>query len=313
MSKDATGHVAVIGGGLMGCGIAFVFAYGGYSVSVCEPDSNRRAAILDKIGEICRLLGIANSALASVMVVPDIKSAVENADFVIEAATENLAIKQSIFRDMEKWSGVDTILATNTSAIPITKIASAVEHKGRVIGTHFWNPPHLIELVEVVLGDTSDPEVAEVAMASLSAVGMTPVLVKKDVPGFIGNRLQHALKREAIALVANGVCDSRTLDTVVKLGFGARLPVMGPLEQSDLLGLELTVAIHKTLMADLDVTAEVHPLLLQKIDRGETGAKVGQGFRDWTPEQADAARNEMNDFLVAAAKSRYAERSNKTS
>lgn len=308
MSKAAKGHVAVIGGGLMGCGIAFVFAYGGYSVSVCEPNPDRRAVVFEKIGAICELLGVTNDSLADVEVVEDIKSAVGNAVFVVEAATENLAIKQSIFQDMEKWSSSDTILATNTSAIPISKIADAVEYKGRVIGAHFWNPPHLIELVEVVLGEQSDPAAAQAAMGLLSAVGMTPVLVKKDVPGFIGNRLQHALKREAIALVANGVCDARTLDTVVKLGFGARLPVMGPLEQSDLLGLELTVAIHETLMPDLDVTAEVHPFLRHKIEMGELGAKAGQGFRNWTQDEADTARNGLNDFLVTAAKARYAQR-----
>lgn len=308
MSKAAKGHVAVIGGGLMGCGIAFVFAYGGYSVSVCEPNPDRRAVVFEKIGAICELLGVTNDSLADVEVVEDIKSAVGNAVFVVEAATENLAIKQSIFQDMEKWSSSDTILATNTSAIPISKIADAVEYKGRVIGAHFWNPPHLIELVEVVLGEQSDPAAAQAAMGLLSAVGMTPVLVKKDVPGFIGNRLQHALKREAIALVANGVCDARTLDTVVKLGFGARLPVMGPLEQSDLLGLELTVAIHETLMPDLDVTAEVHPFLRHKIEMGELGAKAGQGFRNWSQDEADTARNGLNDFLVTAAKARYAQR-----
>lgn len=309
MSIAGKAQIAIVGGGRMGCGIAFVFALGGYEVSICEVDSKQRIAIPQTITDICELLEINEHNLAPVNVHKDIDSAIpETSVMVIECATENLAIKQSIFSDLEKLTSPKTILTTNTSAIPISDVARGITHKERVIGTHFWNPPQLIELVEVIIGDQSNPIHADKAMEILSGVGMTPVLVKKDVPGCVGNRLQHALKREAIAIVADGICDARTLDIIVKLGFGARLPIMGPLEQSDLLGLNLTVAIHEIIMPALDVTPEVHPYLRKKIAAGETGAEVGKGFRDWTAEEAEQARNRMDEFLVRAAKDRYEQR-----
>ncbi len=178
----------------------------------------------------------------------------------------------------------------------------AVADKSRVLGTHFWNPPHLVPLVEIVLMAEENRPAAEKAMALLRSIGRHPVLVNRDIPGFIGNRLQHALKREAIALVAAGVCDAETVDDVVKLGFGARLAVLGPLEQSDLVGLDLTKSIHDTLIPDLDVTPHTHPYLDELVAKGETGMKAGKGFRRWTPETAEAVRQRLRDFLARSAK-----------
>ncbi len=135
-------------------------------------------------------------------------------------------------------------------------------------------------------------------MALLDRIGMKPVHVAADVPGFVGNRLQHALKREAIALVANGVCTAETVDTVTRFGFGRRLGIVGPLEQSDLTGLELTLAIHETLIPDLDRTPGPHPLLVEKVRWGETGAAAGQGFRTWAPGEAEARRAEISRDLA---------------
>lgn len=303
-----TKEVAIIGGGLMGYGIAFVFASAGHPVAICEPNEERLAALPDKVGGLCQLLNVDLSSLGEIRYESSLQETVRAAGLVIEAAPENLDIKRAIFADLDKHAPVDAILATNTSAIPISKIASAAKIRNRVIGAHFWNPPHLIELVEIIVGEESDLACAQQAMEIMASVGMTPVLVKKDVPGFIGNRLQHALKREAIALVANGICDAETVDTVTKLGFGKRLPVMGPLEQSDLLGLELTLAIHKTLMPAIDVTPVAHPYLQELIETGRNGAKSGEGFRKWTDEAADAQREKMNQYLVASARERYAKR-----
>jgi 3-hydroxybutyryl-CoA dehydrogenase len=138
----------------------------------------------------------------------------------------------------------------------------------------------------------------------LQGAGWHPVLVCRDIPGFIGNRLQHALKREAIALVAAGVCDAKTVDDVVKLGFGARLAVLGPLEQSDLVGLDMTKAIHDVLMPDLDTTPHSHPLLNELVARGELGMKSGKGFRRWSEEEARAVRERLRDFLIRTARDR---------
>jgi 3-hydroxybutyryl-CoA dehydrogenase len=139
-------------------------------------------------------------------------------------------------------------------------------------------------------------------IALLAAAGRSPVHVRRDIPGFIGNRLQHALKREAIALVASGVCDAETLDTVVKSGFGARMAVLGPLEQSDLVGLDLTLDISEVLVADLDRSAGPHPFLREKVKAGKLGMKSGEGFRHWTPEQANEVRERLRRFLAEQAK-----------
>ncbi|MCG8443974.1 MAG: 3-hydroxyacyl-CoA dehydrogenase NAD-binding domain-containing protein [Caulobacterales bacterium] len=304
MSAQATERVAVIGGGRMGCGVAYRFAAAGHPVAICEPDDARRAALPAAIARICDLLESDRSIVESVRLSAGVDEAARDAAFVVEAAPEDLALKQSIFGELDAVTGPAAILATNTSAIPVSSIAKACARPERVLGAHFWNPPHLAPLVEVVHGRRTDPGAARQAMDLLRAAGLTPVEVRKDVPGFVGNRLQHALKREAIALVANGVCDAETVDTVVKLGFGPRLAVMGPLEQSDLLGLHLTLAIHETLMPDLDVTREPHPLLRDTIAAGHVGASVGQGFRTWSEEEAEAARRRLDAHLLAAERER---------
>jgi len=187
--------------------------------------------------------------------------------------------------------------ASNTSALPITQIASEAKHANRIVGTHFWNPPHLVKLVEVTQAERTSTTTIEQTIALLSAAGHTAVHVKKDMPGFIGNRLQHALKREAIALVASGVCDAATVDDVVKHGFGKRLAVLGPLEQTDLVGLPLTKNIHETLMPALDTTQVPHPYMEELIARGHFGMSSGRGFYEWTDESAAVVRQRLNDYL----------------
>jgi 3-hydroxybutyryl-CoA dehydrogenase len=173
-----------------------------------------------------------------------------------------------------------------------------------VLGTHFWNPPHLVPLVEVIQTEWTSDEVVRRTMGLLAAAGRQPVHVRRDIPGFIGNRLQHALKREAIALLAAGVCDAETIDTVVKSGFGARMAVLGPMEQTDLVGVDLTLDIQNTLMADLDRSTEPTQLIKDKVAQGKLGMRTGEGFRKWTPESANAVRERLRRFLAEQAKSR---------
>ena len=198
----------------------------------------------------------------------------------------------------------DTILASNSSAIPSTDIGRFLRHRERVIGTHFWNPPHLVPLVEVIQNEKTSDDVVHRTIALLRDAGKTPVHVRRDVPGFVGNRLQHAMKREAIALVAAGVCDAETIDTVVKAGFGARTAVLGPMEQTDLVGVDLTLDIANVLYAQLDCTPGPHPYLRGKVEAGKLGMKSGEGLRVWTPEQADAVRTRLSRFLADQAKAR---------
>jgi 3-hydroxybutyryl-CoA dehydrogenase len=292
----------VIGAGLMGHGIAYLLAAAGHPVRVQDPSAEARAALPKRLTAIADLLGAAPSLVAHVEATADIAATVEGAEFVIEAAPEKLALKREIFAALERHAPPTAILASNTSAIPITNISADLQDKRRVVGAHFWNPPHLVPLVEIVLMGEENRPAGERLAAVLRAAGRHPVMVNRDVPGFIGNRLQHALKREAIAMVASGLCDAETIDDVVKLGFGARLAVLGPLEQSDLVGLDLTKNIHDTLMPSLDVTPVTHPYLEALVAAGDLGMKTGKGFRTWTPEAAEGVRRRLSEFLVRAAR-----------
>jgi 3-hydroxybutyryl-CoA dehydrogenase len=298
-------RVAVIGAGLMGAGIAQVFLAAGMPVAVYDPVPAALDALPGRISAGLDLLGLSNGSSAGLLrPATSIPDAVTQADLVIEAAPEQLEVKRRIFAELDDAAPAGTVLASNTSAIPIREIARDLAGRARVIGTHFWNPPYLVPLVEVVQAGASDPAAVRTTIALLERVGMKPVHVAADVPGFVGNRLQHALKREAIALVAGGICTAETVDTVTRFGFGARLGIVGPLEQADLSGLELTLAIHQTLMADLDRTAGPHPLLVEKVRKGETGAAAGRGFRQWRPGEAQARRAEITRELARQAAAR---------
>jgi 3-hydroxybutyryl-CoA dehydrogenase len=293
--------IAVVGAGLMGHGIAYLFAAAGHPVRIQDPKPEALAALPTRIASICALLKTDPDIVSRVHGTTDLAAAVRDVAFIVEAAPEKLALKQAIFAEIERHAPADAILASNTSAIPITAIGAKLHDKTRLVGTHFWNPPHLVPLVEIVLIDEANRPAAEQAIALLRSIGRHPVLVNRDIPGFIGNRLQHALKREAIALVAAGVCDAETIDDVVKLGFGARLAVLGPLEQSDLVGVNLTKDIHDVLIADLDVTPTTHPYLAELVAKGDLGMATGKGFRSWTPEEADAVRERLRRYLADAA------------
>jgi 3-hydroxybutyryl-CoA dehydrogenase len=294
--------IGVVGGGLMGHGIAYLLAGAGHSVSVYEPSAEIRASLPERLRSIVELLDGDAATLDRITAHDTLAGAVRSAQFVFEAAPEKLELKQRIFADLEALVAPDTILASNSSAIPSTEIGRHLKHRARVVGTHFWNPPHLVPLVEVIQTEWTADDVVRRTMDLLASAGRKPVHVRRDIPGFIGNRLQHALKREAIALLASGVCDAETIDTVVKSGFGARMAVLGPMEQSDLVGLDLTLDISEVLVADLDRSTGPHPFLREKVAAGKLGMKTGEGFRRWTPEQANEVRDRLRRFLAEQAK-----------
>jgi 3-hydroxybutyryl-CoA dehydrogenase len=294
--------VAIVGAGLMGHGIAYLFAREGFRVRVQDPGAASLDSLPTRVARICELLGTEpETVLSRIQCDGDLAAALEGVELVIEAAPEKLALKQALFADFERHAPAAAILASNTSVIPISAISQRVERKHRVLGAHFWNPPHLVPLVEVVMMREENRAAAVTLMTLLRSMGRHPVLVQRDIPGFIGNRLQHALKREAIALVAADVCDAEAIDEVVRYGFGARMAVLGPLEQSDLVGLDLTQQIHDILMPELDVTPHTHPYLAERVVRGELGMKSGQGFRRWTSETAQAVHDRLSQFLAQSA------------
>ena len=238
--------IGVIGGGKMGVGIAQLFATKGYPVTVIYVgnDEERNDSAKNMCANLTFLAengvvdaGEIDAILARVAYTEDIQ-AIANADIVFECVVENLAVKQDLFQKLDGICGPDTILASNTSAISITEIASKSTHKNRIIGTHYWNPPYLIPLVEVIRTEQVSDSTVERTFEILNAAGKHPVLVKKDVPGFLANRLQHALFREAISIVEHGIASPKDVDEAIKYGFGMRVGISAPFEVMDMCGLD---------------------------------------------------------------------------
>ena len=281
----------------MGHGIAQVFALAGHIVRVYDPDFAAMTSLRSRIAK--NLVDLGQNEAVALLVFPsnDLGECVTRADVIFEAGPENLAFKQKLFAQLELMAPANALLASNTSVIPITDIMAEVKTGNRAMGTHWWNPPYLVPLVEVIKTPTTDPALARKMFDLLASVGKTPAMVEKDVPGFIGNRLQHALWREAIAIVAEGICDAETVDTVVKASFGRRLPVIGPLENADLVGTELTLAIHETVLPAIDRTPGPSPYLKKLISDGRLGMKSGEGFRKWTTEQQAELRSKVLQHL----------------
>ncbi len=301
-------HITIFGSGLMGCGIAQIFAADPslnvtvYALSIAEANvaGNLRANLKPFIDKGIYTVQQAEAIIGNVHVTEDRREAMVQADLIIECVFEDMALKQSIFEEFEANCRPDTILASNTSVMSISAIGERVTGKDRVVGTHFWNPPYLIPLVEVVKTDDTSEATMEATMALLKKAGKHPIYVKKDVPGFVANRLQHALWREAISIVENGIADAATVDEAIKHGPGLRLPVLAPMENADMVGLDLTFAIHDYILKDLEDSHAPSPLLKEKIAAGELGFKSGKGFQEWTPETIGASRKRLSEYLIDA-------------
>jgi 3-hydroxybutyryl-CoA dehydrogenase len=294
MSKS---KITVIGTGLMGHGIAQVFAVAGHDVTITDSLKGSLDTARSRITANLRDLGEDEKAVDNVRACADLAEAVRDADYVVEAVLEDLPLKQKLFAEIERHVRPDTVLASNTSVIPITAIVQEVKRRERALGTHWWNPPFLIPLVEVIETEWTSPEVVAWTMKLHEDADKTPAHVKKDVPGFIGNRLQHALWREAIFLVEQGICDAETVDTVVKASFGRRLPVLGPLENADLIGTDLTLAIHQNVMPAVDSRPDASPYLAKLVAEKKLGFKSGEGFRTWSADEQAALRSMLVNHL----------------
>lgn len=299
-------QIAVIGAGLMGHGIALTLARAGQYVAITDPVEAARDNVLARIRQSMDAMDHAEETIAETLKMIEVFSsaadAVRMADVVFEAAPEKMALKQKIFAEIEEHAPEQCILASNTSVMPITEIMSGLRLKERALGTHWWNPAHMIPLVEVIKTEWTDPSVAQATFELLADAGKTPVMVKKDVPGFIGNRLQHALWREAVSLVENGICDAEAVDTVIKSSFGRRLAVLGPLENADLVGTDLTLDIHENVLRDIEARQGPSPYLQALVEQGRLGMKSGEGFRTWTDAEAEAVRAKVASHLMKLEK-----------
>jgi len=307
-------EVAVIGAGLMGHGIAQVFGLADYDVRLHDLTEEQVQRAIESIRENLKLFmqnrlvtsEDAERCLQRIKGVTDLRDAVERADLVIEAVFEDLRLKQEVFAQMGRLCPEHTIMASNTSWLSVNRIAESSPCPERVIVAHFWNPPHIMGVVEVVPADRTAPAVVDGICAVLRKCGKHPVVLRKDVPGHIGNRLQFALFREALAIVERGIASPEDVDAVVEMTFGRRLPVTGPMKTADLAGLDLFLAISKYLFKEIENSTEPPRLLVDAVKRGNLGAKTGRGLLAWQPGKAEQIKvqrdAELLRWLKAAGK-----------
>jgi len=281
------GRVAVLGAGLMGHAIAAIFVNAGYDVTCVDPDAPTRESLAERVDAVIAQLPTAAETTRTVSAVSEPSELDPATLLVVEAAPEQLALKQDLLSRVAKFCP-DAVLATNTSVYRVGDVGALVDDRSRVIGTHWWNPPHLIPLVEVIQGPETNPAIVTGMMALLRSLGKTAVHVQKDTPGFIGNRLQHALWREAMALIQEGICDATAVDVVVRNSIGLRLSEVGPIENADYVGLDLTRAIHEYVFPALSTAQKPLPILEEAVAADHLGAKTGRGLLEW-PEGAREA------------------------
>ncbi len=301
--------IAVIGTGRMGPGIAATFAAGGCTTLLVgrgTPQLERaQAAFEAALAGLLRheLLGpkAAREAAGRLQLTTDLRR-IAVAEVVVEATPEMLTLKQALFAELDTLALPDTILASNTSGLSITEIAARTRTAHRVVGIKFVNPAHLIPLVEVVKGEHTAEETLTCACTILRGIGKRPVVVRRDVPGFLNNRIQQAMRREAISLVARGIASAEDVDAAIRWGFGFRLLGAGTLESMDLVGLEQILRIHEYILPNLDPASEPSPLLRELVARGETGARTGKGFFAWDPARERAAHERMEVLLIEGLK-----------
>jgi 3-hydroxybutyryl-CoA dehydrogenase len=280
---------AIIGGGIMGGDIAIVFAAGGWNVHVMSPSQTTRDALPARIAAGLAKLAAPSASAASVKTYARLdKVPWRDIEIVVEAATEELPLKQKLFGEIEALARPDIPLTSNTSNFPIGEIGKGLKRRARVAGLHFFMPAHLVPLVEVVSAESTDPQVAEKLVALMRALGKAPIWVKKDVPGFVGNRIQHAMLREAFYLINDGVVDAEGVDTAVRYGFGFRFIACGPILQKEMSGWDTNYLVAKALYPHLYNNTTPAPVVKALIDKGHLGMKSKRGFWEW--DEAKIAR-----------------------
>jgi 3-hydroxybutyryl-CoA dehydrogenase len=290
-------RVGIVGAGLMGHALAAIFAGFGSAVTICEADPRTLASAKERIKATLRAADLDPKAADSIRMVGNLDGLDPECNFVTEAVSEDLLLKQELFHSLERFLP-KALFATNTSVLSIGQVGMRMNAPERLLGTHWWNPPHRIPLVEVIQGAATRPECVEWTMSLLKALGKSPVHARKDTPGFIGNRLQHALWREAFALIEEGVCDAATVDFVASNTLGLKLGVLGPVENADYVGLDLTLAIHQHVLPALSVATQPQAVLRDAVAAGKLGAKSGQGLLPWAPGAREEVAARLNQHIA---------------
>jgi 3-hydroxyacyl-CoA dehydrogenase len=310
MTTSSIQRIAVVGAGLMGHGIALELAAHGYDIALHDRDQSQleraRAGITEGLARLVDIGRItaedAAGAPSRISMEIDLRPVVAGADLVIEAVSEDIDVKRTVFRDIDAWAPQHAIFASNTSTFMPSLLAAATTRPERVIVAHYFNPPHLLPLVELVRGELTSDETVATMRALYEGIGKSPAVVQREAPGFVGNRLQMALLREALAIVDAGIASPQDVDTIIRTSFGRRLAVAGVFEVFEAAGWDLTLAVADQLFPAIDRSPEPPPSLREKVARGELGLKTGRGFYDWTPESASALRNRISNALAAIAR-----------
>ncbi|MDP6107833.1 MAG: 3-hydroxyacyl-CoA dehydrogenase NAD-binding domain-containing protein [Candidatus Brocadiia bacterium] len=298
---------AVVGAGLMGHGIAQVLARLPGAVRLYDVSGDTLDSAMARIGDSLAMLvrrGLvteadSRDALARIAPTTDLAAAVASASFVIEAAPEDLELKRRLFAEVERLAPADAVLATNTSSLSIAQVSALVEGRQRVVGSHFFLPAQIVPLVEVARGEATSDETMSRTVDLWRACGKAPIRVEVDIPGYVANRLQGALVREAISLWGRDIASAADIDAAVRVGFGLRFLQTGPLAQRDIGGLDLHLAVSQGIWPDLDQRTETHPRVRSKVERGELGLKSGRGFHDWAGRDPDEVRRALDEALVS--------------
>ncbi len=306
MKVEQIKTVCNLGTGTMGFGIAVIFAMAGYNVRMYGRSEESIARGFKGVNEALKIYcehdliktADVSGIIGHIKGTTTLEDAAGDADFVIESIAENLQTKQEVFAKLDKICPKHTIFATSTSGLSPTAIAEAIERKDKFVVAHFWNPPHLIPLVEVVPGKYTIQETVDITWQLMEKIGKKPVALKREALGFIGNRLQLALLREALYIVESGIASKDAVDITMKYSLGRRLSSTGPLESADLGGLDIFRNISSYLLADLCNTTAISPLLQAAVDQGTLGAKTGTGLYEWSPEKLSQIKKLREDILI---------------
>lgn len=296
--------VTIIGMGTMGPGMAARLARGGLDVAAYDiaPVAIERAqqmlgmaeAVLDNLGVVAPAEGA-----GTVRFTADLADAVSGAELVIENVPEKIEIKADVYRAIDDLISPTTIVASDTSGIPITKLQAHISHPGRMVGMHWSNPPHIIPMIEVIGGEETAPDTVDTIRQLIRSLGLLPVVLKKDVPGFVENRVLYALLREVVDLVERGVIEPEDIDTCVSWGVGYKLAVIGPTALIDMAGMDIYHSVSSFLNADLADRKDVAPLVEKQMAAGKLGIKSGEGLYSYTPERIAELQRERARKLVA--------------
>ena len=307
---DGINKVAIIGAGTMGPGMAAVFAAHSYETRLMDikPDVLEKArGAVEVVYQTLVDEGFLSREAASqgrerLTFTTSQEEAVKDADLVVEAIPEQRPLKETFYREVESQVRDETVLASNTSGIPISELCAFCRNPERVVGMHWSNPPHIIPVIEVIRGDRTADRAVQLTTSVVASIGMIPVVIRRDVPGFVENRILYAIMREALNLLEEGVATPEDIDTVTKWGIGFKLSVIGPLELLDMAGLDIYSSVASYLNADLSASDEVSKVITERVERGDLGIKTGRGLFEYRPDEIPQIMRRRMRGLLAAKK-----------